>query len=83
MCQLEHVPLFLLFLLLLEFLQVFLGHLDDVPGLLPWSEEGGAAVQRGTSGGPGQVLPEVLAHGLALQKFGSEERVTLHKRYCC
>lgn len=79
-------PLFLLLLLLLEFLQVFLGHLDDVAGLLLWSEDGrgkggGASVQRGASGGPGQTLPQVLAHGLALQKLRSE--TSTHETFSC
>lgn len=74
------IPLLLLLLLLLELLQVLLGHLDDVAGLLLRGEEGegaGAAVQRGARGGPRQILPEVLAHGLTFKKFGSGGVTTL------
>lgn len=68
----SRIPLLLLPLLPLELLQVFLGHRDDVAGLVLGGEQGGASVQRGARGGSRQVLPEVLAHGLAFQKFSPE-----------
>lgn len=67
-------PFFLLLLHLLELLQVLLGHLDDVAGLLLRGDEGGgegggAGVERGAGRRPGQALPQALVHGLALQKL--------------
>lgn len=83
------LPLLLLLLLLPELLQVFLGHLDDVAGLLLGSEEGGGegagpSVQRGARGGPRQTLPEILAHGLAFKKFSSERagKVSHNEKKC-
>lgn len=65
-------PLFLLALPLLQLLQVFLGQLDDVAGLLlrGRAEGGGATVEGLTGGGAGEALPQVLVDRLALQKFG-------------
>lgn len=76
------IPLFLLLFLLLEFLQIPLGHLNDLAGLLLRCEEAGgegagAAIQRGSSGSPREVLPEVLVNSLTLKKFGSEVRKEL------
>lgn len=66
------IPLLFLLLLLLQLLQVLFGHLDHVVGLLLRGEEGGGErpgtpVERGACGGPGEILPEVLAHGLTFQ----------------
>lgn len=71
------IPLFLLLLYLLQFLQVLLGHFDDLIGLLLWGQHRGrerawAAVQRGAGRGSRQVLPQVFIHSLALKKFSSE-----------
>ena len=68
------IPLLLLLLLLLESLQAFLGHLDDVAGLLLGGEgAGGAGVQRGARGGPSKTLPLVLVHCLAFKEFCSKK----------
>lgn len=73
------LPFLLLLFSFLQFLQVFLGELDDVGGLLLGGQQrvGGEgtspAVERLAGGGSGQILPEVLIHSFALQEFGSED----------
>lgn len=69
------LPLLFLPLPLLQFLQVLLGHFDDVAGLLLGGqrcrgEGAGSSVERLAGGGAGQALPQVLVHRLALQEFG-------------
>lgn len=61
-------PLFFLALPLLQLLQVFLGQLDDVAGLLlrGGAEGGGATVEGLAGGGAGEALPQVLVDRLAL-----------------
>lgn len=71
------LPLLFLFLSFLQFLQVFLGELDDVRSLLLGGQRRGgegarSSVERLAVGGARQILPQMLVHGLALQEFGSE-----------
>lgn len=61
------LPLLFLPLFLLEFLQIFLGHFDDVRGLslwgeLGWGEGAPTPIQGGTCVGTGQGFTEVLIH---------------------
>ena len=82
--QLIALPFLFLFLSFLQFLQVFLGQLDDVRRLLLWSQHGGGeragpSVERLTAGGTRQILPQILIDSFALQEFGSEEEVQGHK----
>lgn len=61
------LPLLFLPLFLLEFLQIFLGHLDDVGshylgGEVGWGEGAPTSVQGGTCVGTGQGFTEVLIH---------------------
>lgn len=70
------LPFLFLFFSFLQFLQVFLGELDDVGSLLlggqrRGGEGAGSAVERLPSGGARQILPQMLVHSLALQEFGS------------
>ena len=77
------LPPLLLALPFLQLLQVLLGQLNDVRGLLLGGHGGegppGAPVQGLAGGGPGQVLTEALVDGLALQQLGSEQNRS--KRY--
>lgn len=72
------LPLLFLPLFLLEFLQIFLGHFDDVRGLslwgeLGWGEGAPTPIQGGTCVGTGQGFTEVLIHCLTLQELGSAD----------
>ena len=75
------VPLLLLALPFLQLLQVLLGQLDDVRGLLLGGQGGegppGAPVQGLARGGTGQALTEALVDGLALQQLGPETSTTV------
>lgn len=63
------LPFLFLPLLFLQFLQVFLGHLNDVWGVFFGRKAGGdgGRVKRGACGDAGQVLAQVFIHGLAFQ----------------
>jgi len=69
------LPFLFLLLSFLQFLQVFLGELDDVGRLLLGGEQRRRPVQRLAVGGARQILPQVLVHGFALQEFGSDGEI--------
>ena len=80
-----HTPLFLLLLLLLQLLQVLLGDLQDLRGLLLGGAVGGGEVPRrpvegGARGGPGQVPPQTLTHRFTLQQLRPAGQLQRRKR---
>lgn len=73
------LPLLFLPLFSLQFLQIFLGQIDDIIGLLAWvgpqqgwRERSRTSKERRAGGCSRQVPPQVLIDGFALEKFCSE-----------